>query len=227
MLKVNPALLFYFTASYLVLIANIFGFSELGWIAKSIAIPSVVYYYYQYSRKNASILVLLIFFFCFLGDMLSEIDPDIDIMWAIILFLTAYVFLIKYGIKSIDIKKISLPNIILCMVSLGVLGYVLYAILDLIQPSSTGLYIIMLIYGLTLSILATISFANYFLKATEGGLYFSILALCIVISDIFYSFYYFIEKIDIFLYGNLIFQLASYFFMAKYFIIKSNAERIR
>lgn len=226
MLKVNPALLFYFTASSLVLIANIFGFSELGWIAKSVAIPSVVYYYYQYSRKNVSILVLLIFFFCFLGDMLREIDPDIDVMWVIMLFLVAYIFLIKYGVNSINIK-LSLPNILLCMVSMGGLGYVLYAILDLIQPSSVGLYIMMLIYGLTLSILATISFANYFLKATEGGLYFSILALCIVISDIFYSFYYFIEKINIFLYGNLIFQLASYFFMAKYFILKSNAERIR
>ncbi|MBA4155583.1 hypothetical protein, partial [Flavobacterium sp.] len=61
---------------------------------------------------------------------------------------------------------------------------------------------------------------NFFSDASKAALYFSIMALCIVISDVFYSFYHFIEPIEMFNYINIFFQLATYYCMVSYFLVR-------
>jgi len=220
MKKQKPAFYLYIISSLLVLTAILFDIQELELFAKPIVIPAIFFYYLQHRFKRMNWWFSVSLLACFVGDILLLLDPDFDVLWIILCFFISYCILIKFGIDDLVPQKLSVSNIFLGILIVVFLLFVLFSIIDLIEPDSTERYIIFLFYGFTLLILTVLSLINFFSEASKAALYFSIMALCIVISDVFYSFYHFIEPIDMFNYINIFFQLATYYCMVSYFLVR-------
>ncbi|MEZ4838641.1 lysoplasmalogenase family protein [Flavobacterium sp.] len=218
--KQKPALYLYFFSCLLVLTAIFFDIEELELFAKPIVIPAIYFYYLQHRFKRMNWWFSISLLACFIGEILFLLDSNFDVLWIILCFFISYCILIKFGVDDLVPQKLSVSNIMLGILIVVFLLFVLFSIIDLIEPESTERYIIFLFYGLTLMILTVISLLNFFSEASKAALYFSIMALCIVISDVFYSFYHFIEPIDLFNYINVFFQLASYYCMVSYFLVR-------
>lgn len=218
--KLKPALVLYLVSGFLVLISVLFDIQELELFAKPIVIPAIYFYYLQHRFKRINWWFSVSLLACFLGDIVVLIDPGVDVLGIIFCFFISYCILIKFGIDDLVPQKLSLSNFVLGVIILVFLLFVLFSVIDLIEPESTERYIIFLLYGFTLLILTIISLINFFSVASKAALYFSIMALCIVISDVFYSFYHFIEPIDVFSYINITFQLATYYCMVSYFLVR-------
>ena len=218
--KLKPAIGLYFISSILVLIAVVFNLNELEQIAKPIVIPSIFFFYLQHRYKRVNWWFSIAILACFVGDMILLIDPEFEILWIILCFFISYAILIKFGIDDLVPQKLTFSNIGIGILSVFFLLFVLLSIVDLIEPESTERYIMFLFYGFSLLVLTVISLFNFFSDASKAALYFSIMALCIVISDVFYSFYHFIEPIEMFNYINIFFQLATYYCMVSYFLVR-------
>lgn len=218
--KLKPALGLYFISSILVLIAVVFNLCELEQIAKPIVIPSIFFFYLQHRYKRINWWFSIAILACFVGDMILLIDPEFEILWIILCFFISYAILIKFGIDDLVPQKLTFSNIGIGILSVFFLLFVILSIVDLIEPETTERYIMFLFYGFSLLVLTVISLFNFFSDASKAALYFSIMALCIVISDVFYSFYHFIEPIEMFNYINIFFQLATYFCMVSYFLVR-------
>lgn len=220
MIKLKPSLGLYFISSLLVLLAVIFDWHNIEELAKPIVIPSIFFYYIQFRYKRINWWFFVAILVSFIGDMLLLMDPKFEILWIIFCFIICYIILIKFGIEDLVPQKLTISNITIGVISIVFLLFVIFSIIDLIEPKSTERYIVFLFYGISLLILTVISLFNFFSDASKPALYFSIMALCIVISDVFYSFYHFIEPIGMFNYINIFFQLASYFCMVSYFLVR-------
>ncbi len=218
--KLKPAIGLYFISSILVLIAVVFNLNELEQIAKPIVIPSIFFFYLQHRYKRVNWWFSIAILACFVGDMILLIDPKFEILWIILCFFISYAILIKFGIDDLVPQKLTFSNIGIGILSVFFLLFVLLSIVDLIEPETTERYIMFLFYGFSLLVLTVISLFNFFSDASKAALYFSIMALCIVISDVFYSFYHFIEPIEMFNYINIFFQLATYYCMVSYFLVR-------
>ncbi len=219
--KIKPSLLLYLLSSLLVLIAVVLNKQELEQLVKPIVIPSIYFYYLQYRYKRVNWWFSIAILACFVGDMIVLIDPQFEILWIIFSFLVCYIILIKFGIEDLVPQKLTIANIGFGIISVGFLLFVIFSIIDLMEPKSTERYILFLLYGICLLILTVISLFNFFSDASKAALYFSIMALCMVISDVFYSFYHFIEPFEMFNYINIFFQLASYYCMVSYFLVRN------
>jgi len=218
--KLKPAIGLYFISSILVLIAVVFNLNELEQIAKPIVIPSIFFFYLQHRYKRVNWWFSIAILACFVGDMILLIDPEFEILWIILCFFISYAILIKFGIDDLVPQKLTFSNIGIGILSVFFLLFVILSIVDLIEPETTERYIMFLFYGFSLLVLTVISLFNFFSDASKAALYFSIMALCIVISDVFYSFYHFIEPIEMFNYINIFFQLATYYCMVSYFLVR-------
>lgn len=221
MSKIKPALLLYLFSSLLVLIAVVLNKQELEQLVKPIVIPAIYFYYLQYRYKRVNWWFSIAILACFVGDMILLIDPQFEILWIIFSFIICYIILIKFGIEDLVPQKLTVYNIGFGVISVCFLLFVIFSIIDLIEPKSTERYVIFLFYGICLLVLTVISLFNFFSDASKAALYFSIMALCIVISDVFYSFYHFIEPLQMFNYINIFFQLASYYCMVSYFLVRN------
>ena len=219
--KIKPSLLLYFASSLLVLFAVVINKQELEQLVKPIVIPSIYFYYLQYRYKRVNWWFSIAILACFVGDMIVLIDPQFEILCIIFSFLVCYIILIKFGIEDLVPQKLTIANIGFGIISVGFLLFVIFSIIDLMEPKSTERYILFLLYGICLLILTVISLFNFFSDASKAALYFSIMALCMVISDVFYSFYHFIEPFEMFNYINIFFQLASYYCMVSYFLVRN------
>lgn len=218
--KLKPAIGLYFISSILVLIAVVFNLNELEQIAKPIVIPSIFFFYLQHRYKRVNWWFSIAILACFVGDMILLIDPEFEILWIILCFFISYAILIKFGIDDLVPQKLTFSNIGIGVLSVFFLLFVILSIIDLIEPETTERYIMFLFYGFSLLVLTVISLFNFFSDASKAALYFSIMALSIVISDVFYSFYHFIETIEMFNYINIFFQLATYYCMVSYFLVR-------
>lgn len=220
MSKIKTSLLLYLLSSFLVLITVVLNKRELEQFVKPIVIPSIYFYYLQYRYKRINWWFSIAILACFIGDMIVLIDPQFEILWIVFSFLVCYIILIKFGIDDLIPQKLTVYTIGFGVISVSFLLFVILSIVDLIEPKSTERYILFLFYGICLLILTVIALFNFFSDASKAALYFSIMALCIVISDVFYSFYHFIEPFKMFNYINIFFQLASYYCMVSYFLVR-------
>jgi hypothetical protein len=74
-----------------------------------------------------------------------------------------------------------------------------------------------LTYGIVLIILIAVATFNYLSHSTGSFLHLSSMALCMLVSDLFYSINRFLIELPILDHINLFAQFMSYFFMVRYF----------
>lgn len=220
--KVKPSIFLYFASSIIVLLSVLFKWKELEFYVKPMVVPSILFYYLQYRYKRINYWLVISLGACFLGDMLLLINNNIPIYYALVCFFLCYMIFIFYGIKDRIPQQYSWITLVQIIIGIGTLLYVLFAIINLIEPNGILSYTMFIIYGLSLLLLTEIALYNFFSEASKQALYFSIMALSIVISDVFYAFYHFIEPIEMFHYINVFFQLATYYCIVSYFLVRND-----
>jgi hypothetical protein len=218
MKSIVPSLVVYFTAVFLVLLSIIIDNETLELLSRPVVLPALLYYYFSRSNHRIKELFVVCILFCFLGEIIILLYNNTKFVWEIFVFFCSYLILIKSGLDTINFKKILFQNLVISIVVLFLLCFLLFSILDLINEIHIDMYLMYLFFGLILVTLFCVSLLNYFTRPTTSSLYFAAMALCILLSDVFFSFYQFIDKMLVFKCINVFFQLISYYFMVCYFI---------
>lgn len=215
----RPSLILFIAASALALLAKIFDIEFLMIATKPMVIPAIFYYYLQTKTRKVSILFSLALWLFFVGDMIMVLfpDPEYGIFYIMGVGMAGYLILLKFAIEDRAVIKFNLFNIIFLALLLLLLGYFLFTILNLNIDSIAMNYMMYLIYGIVMISLAIVSAYNYLSENSSNFLYLSCMALCIVVSDLFYCISKFMIQLSIIDNINLFSQFMSYFFMVKYF----------
>ncbi|HLA55052.1 MAG TPA: lysoplasmalogenase family protein [Flavobacterium sp.] len=213
----RPSLILFITASVLAIIARIFNLELLLLLAKPMVVPAIFYYYLQTKRKKTNALFVTVLWLFFVGDMIMVLFPRDGILSVMLCTMVCYAILIKFAIEDCGIIKFNTFNIIFLSLLLLLLSYILFTILNLNIESIISHYLIYLVYGIILIVLVAICTFNYLSNSNATFLHLCSMALCMLVSDLFYCINKFIIELPIIDHINLFSQFMSYFFMVKYF----------
>lgn len=210
-------MLLFLTAGTLALVAKICDVEVLMIVAKPMVIPAIFYYYLQTSTRGINLLFSLALWSFFLSDMAMVLFPQSGMVWIMVTCMVSYLIMLKFAIDDCNVIKINTFNIVFLAILLLLLGYILFSILNLHADSILRNYLLYLVYGIILILLVTVSAFNYLSNRNAAFLYLCAMALCMLVSDLFFCIFRFVDQLPVIDHINLFFQFASYFFMVKYF----------
>ncbi|RZJ35349.1 MAG: hypothetical protein EOO51_05550 [Flavobacterium sp.] len=213
----SPSLVLYIAASVLVLIGKAFGFELLMLIVKPMVVPAIYFYYLQTKAGKTNILFSIVLWSFFVADMIMLIYARDAIIYIMMCGLVSYLILIGFAIADRPSKKVTALNVVFLVILLSVLSYILFTILNLHVIDIVRHYLVYLVYGISLIALVTVSTFNYLQQSTATFLHLCSMALCVLISDLFYAINQFMVELPIIDHINLFAQFLSYFFMVRYF----------
>lgn len=213
----RPSLILFIVAGTLALVAKVFQMEELMIAVKPMVIPAIFYYYLQTKPMKVNLLFSLALWLFFMSDMVMVLFPMTGMPWIMITSMFSYLILIGFALYDRASIKFSVFNVVFITLLLILLGYFTFTILSLNVESIVLHYGMYLAYGIVLTSLAVISAANYLSDNSVVFLHLSCMALCMVVSDLFFCIYRFVIKLPVIDDINLFSQFMSYFFMVRYF----------
>lgn len=219
------ALHLYLYASIITVIAVFFDWKWVEFVAKPIIIPSIFYYYTQVNKNKFSSMLVVLLVLNFASDMISVFDYENkeDIISALNLIanlILIYFFTSDFRILK-NFNKRNLPQL-----SLSLIGFLIitYFFLTLIPGLNVLKLLYYLIYGIVLSVMATISIQNFITSNSMKSFYAMLVSIAFIFTDTFYVIYNFYLPMKIFLLFNLAIQFGSYFYLVKYFAALPHKE---
>jgi hypothetical protein len=213
----SPSLILFIVAGTLALLAKIFNIEELMIATKPMVIPAIFYYYLQTKTRPTNWLFSVALWLFFISDMIMVLFPLSGMPWIMVTSMSSYLIIIRFALADRAAIKFSAFNVLFITLLLLLLGYFTFTILSLNIDSIVMNYGMYLTYGIVLTLLATVSAANYLSDNNVVFLHLSCMALCMVVSDLFFCIYRFVINLPIIDYINLFSQFMSYFFMVRYF----------
>ncbi|WP_163394897.1 hypothetical protein [Flavobacterium limi] len=220
----RPSLILYSIAFFFTIVFDILQYDYLTVCMKSIVIPSVFFYFYSSNNFKIDKTQILIFSLCFVGEVFHLMDVEISTLGSLICFLFVYSILIKKII--VDRIKFKRADILPITLVILIIIYLLFSVLSLQFDKINDFHLLYGIYGITLSILGVICYANYITRGTYVTLLLTVMITCFIISDMFFIFNeYFSYSLVLILIRDVA-QILAYFFLAKYFIV-SNKKRVK
>jgi uncharacterized membrane protein YhhN len=225
-MKANtPSLILYFLASILTIAFALFGQESYLLYAKSLVVPSIFIYYLTTNNYKIDLIKGGIFLFSFIGDVFVLMDYEDSEIGSVLSFLIVYLLLIIHlvrGLKKIKFDKIDILSLIGIIIVMIVLSF---TILSLPFEKMKTDFSIIIIYSIVLSILICISVIKYITKSNFAFLNLLVMALCFLLSDIFYVLNGFYLPLSVFNVIKICTQVFSYFFMVNYFIANDKSLR--
>ena len=225
-MKANtPSLILYFVACLLAILFNLVGREEFLLYAKSLVVPSIFIYYFTTNDYKISLIKAGIFLFSFIGDVFVLMNYDDSEIGSVLSFMIVYLLLITHlipGLKKIKLGTLDMISIISAAFAMLVLSI---TILSLPFEKMKTDFSIIIIYSIVLSILTCISVIKYITKTNFAFLNLLLMALCFLLSDIFYVLNVFYLPLSAFSLIEISTQVFSYFFMVNYFIANDRSLR--
>ena len=219
-----PSLVLFITAGTLALVAKICDIEVLMIVAKPMVIPAIFYYYIQTKTRDINFWFTLALWSFFLSDMVMVLFPLTGMVWIMVSCMVSYVIMLKFAIDDCKVIKFSAFNIVFLAILLFLLGYILFTILNLKIDSIISNYLLYLVYGIILIVLVAVSAFNYLSDSNTAFLHLCSMALCMLVSDLFFCIYRFVIQLPVIDHINLFAQFMSYFFMVKYFNSRKDNE---
>jgi len=213
----RPSLILFVVSASVSLLAKIFGIDLLMIIFKPMVIPAIFYYYLQTKTRNTSAEFAIVLWCFFAGDMLMVLAPDATIAIVMAFTMVSYLLLLKFLVEEKGALRFGFFNMALLVLLLLLLGYFLFTILNLGSEKVNRHYFMYLVYGVILIALVVTAVFRYLGQPSATSLDACSMALCMLVSDLFYCIYKFVVHIDIIDDINLFAQFMSYFFMVRYF----------
>lgn len=228
-MKNKPALVLYFVACIVFMLAVLMDNSNLMLVSKPVIVPAIFFYYVQEKRVgfNWSYVVIVMLFF--IGDMIVLIDlPDFFVV-IVTLFLIAYLFFLKGLVDDlvvIRLRFINKAHLFALLICIFFLIYLLISIIDVLMEAKTENMYLMVSYGVILVAIGTISALNYIIKPSRYTTFVIFTSLSFVFSDIFYILKKDFLEIAILDYLNNFTQIISYYFLTKYYLLKDSKNEV-
>ena len=224
MIKLNSALLFYFTALLLYACSIFFDSQNLELFCRPVIIPSVYYFYFTSVKGKVNFLFSISILFFFVGEILFLISQTDFLIPGLICYLLPYFivtfFLCQdflYYLKKKQYKVNSLAFYIIFLLLL----YLIYNSLFLAMESSKVEFSIYILFGILLLFMGMISFLIQFNFNNRTILFMILMVIAFVVSDLFFIFSTRMQDLMALKMINLLMQQLSYFLYAGYFIYRS------
>lgn len=219
MMKISKvALQLYLYASIITVLAVFFDWKWVEFVVKPIIVPSIFYYYTQVNKNEFSIVVTILLVLNFMSDMIAVFDFEnkgevvvaLNLIINIILF---YFFISDFFIlKNFDRRN--LPQLTIFLLGFLIITHITLTLMPGLNLIRLFYY---LIYGIVLSLLATVSIQNYIASNNIKSFYGMLVSIAFVFTDTFYVIYNYYLPMKVFLLFNLAIQFGSYFYLVKYF----------
>ncbi|RZJ28567.1 MAG: hypothetical protein EOO48_09530 [Flavobacterium sp.] len=219
-----PSLVLFVIAGTLALVAKICDIEVLMIVAKPMVIPSIFYYYLQTKTSKIDFWFCVALWCFFISDMVMVLFPQTGMVWIMVSCMISYIIMLKFAIDDCKVIKFSAFNIVFLAILLLLLSYILFTILNLNIDSIIGNYLLYLVYGIILILLVAVSAMNYLSDSSTAFLHLCSMALCMLVSDLFFCIFRFIIQLPVIDHINLFAQFMSYFFMVRYFNSRRNKE---
>lgn len=224
MIKVNSALILYFSAVIFYVLAVIIGSDNLELFSKPIIIPSIYYFYYTSVKGKINYLFSFSILFYFIGEILYLLNNNeflfsglffFGIPYLIVTYFLAQDFLFYLKIKKYEVNNISFYIILL------LLCYLLYNVLSFINESSQLAFSIYIIYGILLLIMGVFAFLIQFNFNNIAVTFMVFMIVIFIISDLFYVFSQSTKDVLALKMIHVISQQLSYYLYAGYFVYRT------
>ncbi|MFT3795948.1 lysoplasmalogenase family protein [Flavobacterium sp.] len=204
----------YFVACITALFAIIIDNELLLLLSKPMIIPAV-YFYYLTKTKRVDFLFTMVIILSFIGDtviLLKITDP----LYVMVPYYLSYLILIRFIVLDMLKAKVNLNNVLLSILVAAGHALMLYLVLDLQSMEGRKFIVPFSIYGITLSLMVTLSVYNYLAGKSISGFYMLVACGCCLVSDVFYVMYNEHFHIPILSYINSGMQFFTYIFFVKY-----------
>lgn len=206
----------YFIACFTALLAIIIDNDLLLLLSKPMIIPAV-YFYYLTKTKRVDFMFTMVILLSFIGDtviLLKITDP----LYVMVPYYLSYLILIRFILLDISKTKTNLNNVLLSTLVAAGHALMLYLVLDLQTMEGRKFIVPFSIYGVTLSLMVTLSVYNYLEGKSISGFYMLVACGCCLVSDVFYVLYNEHFHIPILSYINSGMQFFTYIFFVKYIV---------
>lgn len=213
----------YFVACLTALLAIIIDSDLLLLVSKPIIIPAV-YFYYLTKVKQVSFWFTVIIMLNFIGDTIILLKIN-DPLYVMVPYYLSYLLLIRFIVLDMARTKVNLSNILLSLIVLAGHALMLYLVLDLQTMDGKKFIVPFTIYGITLSLMVTLSVYNYLADKSISAFHMLISCGCCLVSDVFYVLYNEHFHIPILSYINSAMQFFTYIFLVKYMVSRRPAVK--
>ncbi|TDR26005.1 hypothetical protein [Flavobacterium cheniae] len=224
MVKVNSALILYFTAFVIYIIAVLIDSDNLELFSKPIIIPSIYYYYYISVRGKVNYLFSFSILSFFIGEILHLISRvDFNISGLIFLLIPYFIilhFIIQDLIYYLKKQKIKL-NTFSFYIILMLLVYLFFNVLMMMIEESSFDFFIYALYGIMLLLMGVLAFVMQINYTNRTILYTGIMVACFIVSDLFFVFYKKLPDLIALKMINVVTQELSFFCYISYFIYRT------
>jgi len=221
----RPSLILFIVAGALALMAKVFQLEDLMIATKPMVVPAIFYYYLQTRTRPVNLMFSSALWLFFISDMVMVLYPRSGMPWIMATCMASYLIMIGFALSDRAAVKFNFFNVLFITLLLFLLGYFTFTILSLDIEGIVANYSMYLTYGVVLTLLAVVSAANYLSDNSIVFLHLSSMALCMVVSDLFFCIYRFVIDLPVIDHINLFAQFMSYFFMVRYFNSRKKIAR--
>ena len=224
MVKVNSALILYFTAFVIYMIAVIIGSDNLELFSKPIIIPSIYYFYYISFRGKIDYLFSFSVLSFFIGEILHLISrEEFNVSWLIFLLIPYFIilfFIFQDLIYYLKKKKINL-NTFSFYIIVMLLVYLLFNALMMMIEEKSFEFFIYFLYGILLLLMGILAFVMLINYNNRTILYTGFMVGCFLLSDLFFVFSKKIPDLIALKLINVATQELSFFCYISYFVYRT------
>lgn len=223
----NSALVLFFGALILYILALFIDSSNLELFCRPVIIPSLFFYYYIKVKGKVNLLFSISILSYFVGEMLYLISEKDFFCTGLIFFIIPY-FIITYFLYQdyvlyIKEKKHSIDTLSVLIVVFFLI-YLLYTVLSFVTDSSKFEFVMYLVFALLLLVMTIFAFLIQLNHSSKTILFMVLMVMSFIISDIFFIFSNMMEEVFSLLIIKVLVQQLSYFLFVGYFIHRTNRE---
>lgn len=202
--------------------ANYFGNRELVMFSRLFFVPLIYFYYYTKAEKIswAPSLIMVLFF---ITDFFNFCVDDSFLVLLIIGIFNYSVFL-TYGVKDLIKFRMTYTNLISLFIIIALVVFLYFSILDIALLELDKFKISLSIYGFILAVSAIIAAYNLNYRNRLHDLMYFICVATFIFTDVAYLINEYYYKFQVLVVLNSILQLVSYYFVARYFLIKERYD---
>ncbi|MBD3582942.1 lysoplasmalogenase family protein [Flavobacterium selenitireducens] len=218
----RPAILLYFAACILAVLATVISSETLLIFSKPIVIPAIFFYYLSIKTVKFNIWYAVFLALTFIGDTIVLLELRNGTMYIMVPYVLSYVLLLRFILADTVALRFSRSGFAVGIFVFAMIVGTAFTLIGFFDESQKSLEIPILIYGLILALQAGLSAYHINVSNSNASFFMAMTALFNCVSDIFYVIFMLIVPTPEFLPLDIALQLFSYYFVIKYFVYRKN-----
>lgn len=203
-------------------LANSFHYVEVVKISRIVFIP-LIYIYYCLKAQKINWAPTLVMFLFLLTDIYNFIIKD-ALFELLVLGIVNYILFLSFGLKDIVKFRLTFTNIISFLIIVGFVVFLYFSVLEIALIELNAFKVSISIYGIVLALNAIVAAYNLSYRNRLHDLLFFFCVATFVFTDVSYLISEYYYKFPVMIVINYVLQLLSYFFIARYFLLKERHD---